>query len=556
VKKKIWHLKNFSSSFFVLFLFQPRNYSFMYYQKAKRCTLILANLFIYHFGLAQCAFTTTVFPCSCSPGNDGKIIVTLPSLSCFSGATAYNVLVNSPSGCGPVTGLTNVSAGTHTIFNVPCCTSQYGLLLFDQNSNFLGNTNVAVVQSLPTSFTTGAQSPKCNGACSGSIQLSIAGGTSPYSYTVNPPLGSQSTGSFTSVFSPTNLCAGITTIVVQDALLCLTVRTINMSQPAAIITNSVTTGNLCGGACTAGFSVSPAGGVFPYVVGFSSGGTFSVGSGGTASVTGLCTNTNPVTATIVDANNCTVTASYTVPGPPPLNANFSIVPVSCFGLSDGCISTAITGGTSPYTYIWFPSGANTASVCGISAGNYTLNVIDSHNCSTTHTVTLSQPTALSISLTANNPGCSTCCNGTVQLSTSGGTPPYNYILLPGNISSNSGIFANLCAGSYTVIVNSSSCNDTLTAILFSNVNGLTKIKSEKPVRIYPSPVKNKIIIEAEHSEQLLEVSIYDSSGTLFYENKALINGSEVSLETMSRGIYILILKDQTGETRSLKFIKD
>ena len=61
--------------------------------------------------------------------------------------------------------------------------------------------------------------------------------------------------------------------------------------------------------------------------------------------------------------------------------------MSCEGKADGIVSATVTEGSAPYTYQW-SNGATSATLTGLSAGTYTVNVRDALGCQATETVTL------------------------------------------------------------------------------------------------------------------------------------------------------------------------
>jgi gliding motility-associated-like protein len=131
--------------------------------------------------------------------------------------------------------------------------------------------------------------------------------------------------------------------------------------------------------------------------------------------------------------------------------------VNCFGGSDGTAAVSVTGGTGSYSYLWSSSPADTLStVSGLSANiSYTVTVTDSLGCTDTDNITLSQPAAALASLISSqiNVDCFSNASGTVTVSTTGGTTPYQFTLDSANGPWQSdSTFAGLTAGSYTVYV--------------------------------------------------------------------------------------------------------
>jgi gliding motility-associated-like protein len=62
---------------------------------------------------------------------------------------------------------------------------------------------------------------------------------------------------------------------------------------------------------------------------------------------------------------------------------------TCAGQSAGTATATPVGTSGPYTYSWSPSGGTNATASNLSAGNYTVTVVDANNCSITNSVTVS-----------------------------------------------------------------------------------------------------------------------------------------------------------------------
>lgn len=140
--------------------------------------------------------------------------------------------------------------------------------------------------------------------------------------------------------------------------------------------------------------------------------------------------------------------------------------ISCNGGNNGAASVTASG-NGTLSYDWMPgtpTGDGTASVTGLSAGDYTVTVTDAGACSATQTLHISEPSAISTSVsTQSNITCFGANNGSVAIAASGGTGSLAYSWAPAGGTSASA--TNLAAGIYTVTVtdaNSCSATQTLT----------------------------------------------------------------------------------------------
>jgi len=140
-----------------------------------------------------------------------------------------------------------------------------------------------------------------------------------------------------------------------------------------------------------------------------------------------------------------------VPGGCP-TLTFNKTNVNCFGAATGSATVVTTGGTSPYTYLW-SNGATSATVNGLTAGNYTVSVTAATGCSVNASVSITQPaTALSSSVVVTPATTPTTPNGAINLSVSGGTPGYLYFWNTGATTQD---ISGLLPGTYSVSISDS-----------------------------------------------------------------------------------------------------
>ena len=101
---------------------------------------------------------------------------------------------------------------------------------------------------------------------------------------------------------------------------------------------------------------------------------------------------------------------------------------SCFGYTDGVIELEGNGGESPYNYTLTDSTIINDSLNMLSAGSYTIIIIDNNGCRDTSTFNLSQPDSLLLSF--DNFTTPLLCYGgltTISAILYGGTGPFNFL---------------------------------------------------------------------------------------------------------------------------------
>lgn len=104
-----------------------------------------------------------------------------------------------------------------------------------------------------------------------------------------------------------------------------------------------------------------------------------------------------------------------------INITFNVTQPTCYGLPTGSVTAVASGGTGSYNYLW-STGQTGPTISGIPAGNYTVTVTDSGGTSGSNSVVVSQPSLVTVNLTAN------VCQVPFVITAigNGGNPPYNY----------------------------------------------------------------------------------------------------------------------------------
>jgi gliding motility-associated-like protein len=193
--------------------------------------------------------------------------------------------------------------------------------------------------------------------------------------------------------------------------------------------------------------ISLSGGVPPFTTTWN---TVPIQIGDTA--VGLSAGT--YTATLLDGNGCDTVVSITITEPPVLSLVISdTINVSCTGGNNGAATVSVSGGTAPYSYLWDVNAGNQtdSTAIGLLAGTYSVIVTDNNGCTSTISVTITEPVAaINLAITTTDVSCFDFNDGSATATPSGGTPPYTYLWTPGNQSTSTAI--NLPPGSYTITV--------------------------------------------------------------------------------------------------------
>jgi len=286
----------------------------------------------------------------------------------------------------------------------------------------------------------------CMNGSDGATNLTVSGGTPPYFYHWNNNSVSEDL---------VNIPAGFYYVTVTDNNHCIKIDSIQITQPDSLLINFNKTDVTCFGLIDGAIDAEITGGVPAYTYVWSNG-SFN------QDISGLLAGT--YTLSVTDSHNCLTIDSINVTEPQsPLTSTTSDIPVKCFGGSDGFGIITISGGTSPYSYLW-DNGQTSEILNSVSTGNYGVTITDAHGCKLYDTVFVSQPSApLQASVTGTDVLCNGGHDGTANTTVTGGTQPYSYVWNSGQQTSN---IVSLYPNGYEVTVtDSNQCTTTATVII-------------------------------------------------------------------------------------------
>ncbi|MBI4947029.1 MAG: gliding motility-associated C-terminal domain-containing protein, partial [Bacteroidetes bacterium] len=199
----------------------------------------------------------------------------------------------------------------------------------------------------------------------------------------------------------------------------------------------------------------------------------------TSSATGLTAGNYFVA--IIDSKGCQTNNSLSVAEPASAISGI-LIPVnpSC-GFSNGTVSSQVSGGMGPYSYLWTPGAFTSQNISSVGPGNYILQVTDAASCTATFSVTLTNipgPTAVVSSV--NNVSCFGGNNGSATATILQGTAPYTYSWTP--YGGNDTTATSLIAGTYSVhVTDALGCTISASAVVTEPIPVNVSISSVTPV---------------------------------------------------------------------------
>jgi large repetitive protein len=450
----------------------------------------------------------------CNGGNTGSATVTA------SGGTPGYTFAWAPAVTNTTIGSSNtatgLTAGTYvcTITDLNGCTSTRTITI--TQPPVLANTFTQV-------------NVLCNGNNTGSATITASGGTPGYTFAWSPAVANTTTGNTNTA---TGLGAGTYVCTITDLNGCTSTRTVIITQPTAL-TNSFTQVNLlCNGANTGSATVTASGGSPGYTFSWSPA-VANTTSGNSNTATGLTAGT--YVCTITDINGCTSTRTVTITQPPALANTFTQVNVLCNGGNTGSATVTASGGTPGYTFAWAPAVANTTSgssntATGLTAGTYVCTITDLNGCTSTRTITITQPPALTLTTSSTSTTCGNN-NGSVTVSATGGTGTINYLWTPGNYTT--ATVNSLAAGTYVVTAtDGNGCTATATV----TVNSSSAIASTQ------SSVN---VLCNGNSTGSATINVTGNNGTLTYVWVPNVSTTNTATN-LAAGTYVVTATDATG----------
>lgn len=382
----------------------------------------------------------------------GRIVLSFSVTNnlCYGDANGSIDLTVSGDGTAPYTyqwsGPYSFSSNNEDISNLPA--GWYKVTVTDANnlqkvdSAYVSEGNAILLVFNPTNTS-------CYGINDGSIDLTVSGGASPYTYL-------WTTGAVTEDIN--GLAPGAYSVTVTDANHCTTTGTTTIASPAALSIIEVISPPSCVPGNDGSIDITVLGGTAPFTYAWSTGST-------NEDLSSL--NVGTYSVTVTDLNNCTISKTFNVINPLAPTLSAIVEAPSCSPGNDGSIDIIVSGGTIPYSFIWNDGDINEDRL-NLTAGTYSVTVTDANNCSAVKAnIVVPQNNPPSLSYIEKKPSCNPGSDGEIDLIIYNGTMPFTYFWSTGATTQD---LTGLIPGTYSVTVtDSKNCTSTLNVNLTQDI---------------------------------------------------------------------------------------
>jgi len=372
----------------------------------------------------------------------------------------------------------------------------YTYILSDGAGNTFIDT-ITISSPAPISIAGNVTNASSGTANDGSIDVTVTGGTPGYTYTwstgsVTEDLDSLVAGTYCLTVTDTNGCIDTTCFVVDSVV-----------AAGPFMVSSMVTQMTCAGDSTGAIDLTVTGGTMPYSYNWSTGDTIQ-------DLTGLLGGTYYVT--VNDADTGSYIDSFVIVEPSPIVISEVITSPSSGSALDGAIDITVTGGVTPYSYVW-SNAATTEDLTGLGIGLYTVTVTDSLGCQHIKPIQVDTLAALSLVTSASDVTCINTNNGAIDLTIIGGLAPFTINWSNGATTED---ISGLTPGSYSV---------TVTDSAGQSANATDSVGSNP---MYPDPVVGPISGPASaQAWTSYNYSVPSTGGSLFdwWASVGVVTGS-------------------------------
>lgn len=240
------------------------------------------------------------------------------------------------------------------------------------------------------------------------------------------------------------------------------------------------------------------------------------------------------TLQITDALGCINFYDTTLVDPAPIIVTPTTTPTDC-GQCNGAITVAVSGGTGTLNILWNTS-ATGPTITGLCSSIYEAQVTDQNGCQVTQVIDVPNNGGLTEDVVIQAITCAGSCDGQATVTGVGGTPPYSYLWLHDNSTSQTQV--NLCSGSYFCeITDAAGCVRSIEVIM------------DDPSAIQASALMSNPACGFNDGS----ITVTSSSGVL--PHTYLWNTAAITpvISNLGAGVYTLTITDAAGCTQDFTY---
>lgn len=334
-----------------------------------------------------------------------------------------------------------LAAGTYTVYvrdNGATCTMT------------IPSVVVGVSGTISAAFSSTATA--CVAATNGTITISSAGGTGPYTFAIDG--GAPLAG--TIPFTFTNISAGNHTVIVNDLGTGCNSGPLNINVTAGIGVSgsAATTATACPGVNNGTITVTALTGTPPF--------TWSLDGApfvpGASPYTFTNVSAGPHNVIIRDNFNCSILVPTNVSFGNGVTGSAASTPTACPGINNGTITVTALTGVAPFTWRLDggapQNGASPYTFTNVSAGPHNIIITDALGCNILVPANVTAGTTPTATTTSTATACTGVNNGTITITAASGPSPYTFSLDGGPPQAGTipFTFTNVTAGAHTVVV--------------------------------------------------------------------------------------------------------
>jgi hypothetical protein len=407
----------------------------------------------------------------------------------------------------------------------------YYITVTDNNSNTSSTSVYIDGPSASLSLLLQPSDLKCYQDGSGVIDLTVQGGTPPYTFSWSNGFEGEDL---------VNIPKGTYSVMVTDAHDCTANDQSSVNEPDPFFISNISEDKsiYCFGENTGELTAHVSGGIPPY--------TYTWDDPGNQSTeTAYELEAGFYNVIVTDLNECHANKGIELTQPDPIIVTATHSNVTCTGADDGQIAPTVSGGSVPYNYLW-SNGETSMVASDLPPGNYGLRVTDYYNCKDSSlSVVITEPDEITIVSQVSD-------SNTITVTAEGGTPPLVYTLNGGSPQA-TGEFVDLPNDTYTVEVDdANNCGPVVSQEFVINIIAIEE-QGYSTLQIFPNPSGGKfnLIIEASAGE--IELDVLDITGVVVRNMKITSVSdktvTEIDLSGFPKGIYLLRINNRVVKER-------